>query len=190
MKDQIEKSLIDISLKIAKQGKGCLFVILETKLDYENLIEQDVKSFNIFENQRRLEALALLDGACIIDLKGNLIAYSAHIKNTKTFKGYGTRHAAAHTSSLAGNLTILASEEDKKVKIWKAGQMVMQLGPLEKDIQKKIVEAVTILESVGAGSLAVLGTSILMPTLGITIIPGIIIFGSLHFITKMLWSKQ
>ena len=74
---KIEEVLIDIAIKLAKQNKGCLFVIKLDGLKYETLIPQDVKPFNIIDNQRRLEALALLDGACIIDKNGKLIAYSA-----------------------------------------------------------------------------------------------------------------
>ena len=105
----IEKTLMDIAIKIAKQEKGCLFVIKKNSLSYEPLLHQDVKPFPILENQRRLETLALLDGACIIDEKGYLIAYAVQIKKTKTFIGFGTRHAAGYTASLNGNISILCN---------------------------------------------------------------------------------
>jgi len=106
-KKEIQKLLIDIAVKIAKQGKGCLFVIKENGVKYDLLFEKDIKGFDIFKNERRLEVLALIDGACIIDKKGNLIAYGANIKNVKSFKGFGTRHSAAYTAS-EGNTAILA----------------------------------------------------------------------------------
>jgi len=186
----VEKLLLDIAIKIAKQGKGCLLVIKKDGVVYEPLLPQDVKPFTIQENQRRFETLALLDGACIIDVKGKLVAYAAHIKNTKTFKGYGTRHSAAYTASLHNNTAILASEEDKKIRVFKNGKLVMQLDPFAKDIEKHTKQAVNVLESVGAGSIATIGTSILAPTLGITLLPGIVIFGSTYFLIKLIRKKQ
>ena len=187
---KIEQVLIDIALKIAKQEKGCLFVIKQNGLEYDTLIPQDVKPFDIIDNQRRLEALALVDGACIIDKNGRLIAYSAKIKNTKTFKGFGTRHSAGYTSSLNRNVSILASEEDKKIRIFKNGSLIMQIDPLEKNIEYRTKEVVNVLESIGAGSIATIGASVIAPTLGITLLPGIIIFGSTYYLVKMLQKKR
>lgn len=187
---KIEEILIAIAIKIARQEKGCLFVIKQNGLQYETLIPQDVKPFRIIDNQRRLEALALVDGACIIDKNGNLIAYAAQISNTKTFKGFGTRHSAAFTASLNKNIAILASEEDKKIRVFKNGKLLMQIDPMEKNIEHRTKEAVNVLESIGAGSIVTLGASVLAPTLGITLIPGIVIFGSTYYLIKMLQKKR
>ncbi len=187
---KVEQVLLEISIKIAKQEKGCLFVIKQNGLEYETLIAQDIKPFNIIDNQRRLEALALLDGACVIDKKGYLIAYSAQISNTKTFKGFGTRHSAAFTASLNKNIAILASEEDKKIRIFKNGKLLMQIDPMEKNIEQRTKEAVNVLESIGVGSIATIGASVIAPTLGITLIPGIVIFGSTYYLIKMLQKKK
>lgn len=187
---KIEEVLIEISIKIAKQEKGCLFVIKKNGLNYETLIHQDVEPFDIVDNQRRLEALALLDGACIIDKDGKLIAYSAKIKDTKIFKGFGTRHSAGYTASLNKNIAILSSEEDKKIRIFRNGNLVMQIDPMEKNIEYRTKEAVNVLESIGAGSIATLGATVLAPTLGITLIPGIVIFGSTYYLIKMLQKKK
>ena len=186
----IEKTLIDIAIKIAKQEKGCLFVIKINGLNFDTLLPQDVKPFDILENQRRLEALALLDGACIVDKNGSLIAYSAKIINTKVFKGFGTRHSAAYTASLNKNVAILASEEDRKIRIFKNGKLIMQIDPMEKNIESKTKEAVNVLESIGAGSIATIGASVLAPTLGITLIPGIVIFGSTYYLVKLIQKKK
>lgn len=180
---KIEKFLIDISIKIAKQGKGCLFVIKQGRLNYGLLMEKDIKSFDIFKNERRLELLAIMDGACIIDLRGNLLAYGAQIKNVKSFKGYGTRHSAAYTAS-HNNIAILASEEDRKVKIFKKGKLIMQLDPYEKNIEYKTKDAVNIMESIGAGTITTLGATVLAPTLGISLLPGIIIFGVPYYLIR------
>jgi hypothetical protein len=186
---KVDKALIDIALKIAKQGKGCLLVIKEGKLDYDLLFEQDIKPFNAVTDARRLEVVALVDGATIVDTKGDLIAYSAKIKSSRTFKGFGTRHAAALSASV-NNMVIMASEEDHKVKVFKKGRLLMQIDPFQKDIEYKTNEVVTILESVGAGSLATIGTSLLVPALGIALIPGIVVFGSAHYLMKLLVKKK
>lgn len=189
MKEKIEKFLIDVAIKITREGKGCLFVIEEKKVDYDLLIEQDIKSFNILDNPRRLEALAILDGACIIDLKGNLIAYGVNITNIKSFKGFGTRHSAGYTASLLGNTSIVGSEEDKKVRIFREGKLVMEIDSLTRNIEHRTNEAVNIMESIGFGTLGTIGATALAPHLGITLIPGIIIFGSAHYLIKILLSK-
>ena len=181
----VEEVLTKIALKIAKQGKGCIFIIMNTNFDYAPLLEQDVKPFKIVDNQRRLEALALMDGACIIK-EGELIAYSANVLNVKNYPGYGTRHSASYTASQNGNVVILASEEDSKVRIFKDGKLIMQLDPFEKGIEHKTSEVVSVLESIGAGTLSAIGVGILVPTIGITIIPGIIVFSTSHYVFKLV----
>lgn len=184
--ENIEETLTRIALKIAKQGKGCIFVLMNNKLDYAPLIEQDIKPFKVYENQRRTEALALLDGACIITPQGDLIAYSVNVLHIKTFVGYGTRHGAAYTASHNGNIVLMASEEDMKVRIFKDGKLIMQIDPHEKGIENKTKEVVSVMESVGAGTIGAIGVGILVPTIGITLIPGIIVFSTSHYVFKLV----
>jgi hypothetical protein len=183
---EVEKILVDIALKICKQHKGCIFVIMNRKFDYAPLIEQDIKPFNVFENQRRAETLALVDGACIVSPEGQLIAYACQILNSKPFGYGGTRHSSAATASLNGNVSILSSEEDQKVRIFKNGKLVIQLDALEKNIETRTHEAVSLLESVGMGTLGTIGVSVLAPSFGLAIIPGVIIFGTAHYLSQKL----
>jgi DNA integrity scanning protein DisA with diadenylate cyclase activity len=184
--ENIEETLTKIALKIAKSGKGGIFVIMNNKFDYSPLIEQDIKPFSVYENQRRVEALAIMDGACIISPEGNLIAYSANILNVKTFIGFGTRHAGTYTASFNGNTVIMSSEEDHKVRIFKDGKYIMQIDSHEKGIETKTKEVVSILESIGAGTLTAIGVGILVPTIGITLVPGILVFSSSHYVFKFV----
>ena len=186
--EKIKKKLVEIALEIAKEEKGCLFVIEEKPVDYKNLVNQDIKSFSIFDNQsrRRLKLLGTHDGACIFDLEGNLIAYGVTILNIKVYPGFGTRHSAAYTASLYGNTIIMSSEEDRKVKILKGGKFIMQIDALERNVEKKAGEAVSWLESTGVGTLASLGVSIFAPAIGITLTSGIIVFGASHYLVKQL----
>lgn len=185
---EIEETLIQVGLRIAKRGEGALFVVGE--IVYEPLIDQTVPPFLVSENPKLLESLALMDGAVIIDKDGFMRAYGAMIKSTKTFKNFGTRHSAALTAStVKGNLVVIVSEEDKKIRILKNEKMIMQIDALQKDVEKSVPYAVDLLESVGAGALGTIGTSLLIPTLGITLIPGLIVFGSAYYLGKLLTKK-
>lgn len=191
MTQKIEEVLIEIALKHARLGRGSLFVIMKNKIDYSLLLGDDLKPFNIFENQRRLELLSGgVDGATIIDENGMCIGYSAQILNVKPFSNYGLRHASAATASQNGNVAIISSEEDRKVKIFKNGNIVIQLDPLEKNIEKQTFRVVTILESCGAGLFSIVGLTLVAPQTGITLIPGVIIFGSLYHLIKTFRDKM
>jgi hypothetical protein len=152
-------------------------------------VDQAVPAFKVFDNPKLLESLALIDGAVIIDRDGNLKAYGAMIKSTKTLKNFGTRHSAAATASEKGNLVIIISEEDKKIRVMQEGKIIMQLDSLQKDVEKSIPKAIQFLESIGAGTIGIIGTGILAPGLGLTFLPGIIVFGSAYYIGKILHKK-
>lgn len=175
---------MQVALRIAKRGEGALLVVGE--VDYKPLVNQSVPPFKAIENPKLLESLAIIDGAVIIDKEGFVKAYGAMIKNTKVFKHYGTRHSAALSASKGDNFVVVISEEDRKVKILQRGKMIMQLDALQKDVEKTIPQAVDVLESVGAGTIGVIGTSLLLPGLGLTLLPGLVVFGSAYYLTKTL----
>jgi len=191
--ENIEEILTRIALKLAKQGKGCIFVIMHNKFDYSALIEQDVKPFFIRDNQRRTEILAQLDGACIITLEGQLIAYAVNIMNVQTYSGYGLRHSSSYTASQNKNIVIMSSEEDQKVRIFKDGKLIMEVDPHMKGIESHTKDVVSVLESIGAGTIGAFGVTALMPSIGISLIPGIIVFSTSHYIfkfTQQLFSRR
>jgi len=117
-------------------------------------------------------------------------AYGVMIKSTRTLKNFGTRHSAGITASQKGNLVIVVSEEDRKLRILREGKMIMQIDALQKDTEKAIPKAVGLLESVGVGTIGTIGTSLLVPTLGIALVPGIIVFGSVHYLGRLLVKKK
>lgn len=185
---QIEELLVQVGLRIAKRGEGALFIVGET--EHETLIDQTVPSFKAVDNPKLLESLALIDGAVIIDKKGMVKSYGAMIKSNSTFRNFGTRHSAALTASKKhGNLAIIVSEEDRKIRILKQGKVVMQIDALQKDVEKSVSSAVKLLESIGAGTLGTIGTGLLVPSLGITFLPGVILFGSAYYLGKFLTQK-
>lgn len=190
---EIEQKIIKIAIEIAKSGEGALFVMnLGGKINYEKLVKPKFTEFNIFEKgaEKTLKGLAIIDGAMIIDKEGNLIEYGALIKKTRPFIGFGTRHAAAMTASRNENVSILASEEERKVKIFKDGKYIMQIDALQKNIEKETPIISKILESTGAGFIGTIGTAVVAPTLGIALIPGIIIFGGSYFAIKSFLKKH
>lgn len=187
---EIEEKILGVAIEIAKRGEGALFVI-GNNVKYEKLMKQKIQKFNIFDvgSNKLLKSLAIIDGAMIIDSHGNLLEYGALIKHTKPLIGFGTRHAAALVASKNNNIAILCSEEERKVKIFKDGKYIMQIDPLEKDVEKHIPEITKILESIGAGLLGTIGTSLLAPTLGIALIPGVIIFGGSYYAINYIMKK-
>ncbi len=182
--EKLEETLIQVGLRIAKRGEGALFVVGE--IEYTPMINQSVPPFKAIENPKLLESLALMDGAVIINKKGFVSAYGVKIKSTKIFKNFGTRHSAGLSAAVGENLVVIISEEDKKIKILKKGKMIMQIDALQKNVEQNVSYAVKILETVGAGAVGTIGTSLLLPTLGIAILPGIILFGSAYYLGKLI----
>ncbi len=180
----LEEVLIQVGLRIAKRGEGALFVVGE--VPYKTLVKQTVPPFNIIENPKLLESLALIDGAVIIDKKGFLKAYGVMIKSKKVFKNYGTRHSAALSAAVGDNLVVIVSEEDRKVKILKNGKLVMQLDALQKNVEKSVPGVVGFLEAIGAGTVGAVGTGLLAPALGIALLPGVLVFGSAYYLVRLL----
>jgi DNA integrity scanning protein DisA with diadenylate cyclase activity len=183
----LQETLIQVGLRIAKRGEGALFVIGETK--YKAMVEQSVPPFKVKENPKLLESLAIIDGAVIIDNEGFLRAYGVMIKATKTFKNFGTRHSAGISAATGDNIVVLVSEEDRKIRILKKGKMIMQIDALQRDVEHSVPRAVDLIESIGAGTIGTIGTGLLIPTLGITLLPGIIVFGSAYYLGKLLTKK-
>ena len=184
---KVEDVILKIAIEIAKHGEGALFVIGE-KIPYSHLIKHKIKKISIFDTgaEKLLKGLAVIDGAVIINPKGQLIDYGVLIKKTSPFLGFGTRHAAAITASKGGNISILVSEEERKVKIFKNGKYIMQIDALQKNVVSKVSTISQLLESTGAGVIGTVGAATLVPTLGITLIPGIIVFGGSYYAIKSL----
>jgi DNA integrity scanning protein DisA with diadenylate cyclase activity len=184
---KLEETLIQVGLRIAKRGEGALFVVGE--VEYKPMVNQSIPPFKAIENPKLLESLALMDGAVIINKNGFVSAYGARIKSTKVFKNFGTRHSAALSAAKGDNIVVIISEEDKKVKILKKGKMIIQIDALQKNVEQNIPYAVRIFEGVGAGTIGAIGTSLLIPTLGISLVPGIILFGSAYYLGKLIKGK-
>lgn len=183
---EIEQQIIDICLKIAKRNEGAIFILGNDLKDYKFLVKQSVKKFNIIKNPKLAESLALMDGAIWFNIKGDLEGYGISMTRIDPILNKGTRHAAASYASKFKNTVFLVSQEDKKVRIFKHGSMVIQIDALEKGIETKSKEITHVLESVGVGAIAAIGLGIVAPTLGIALIPGVIVFGTSHYLFRYL----
>jgi len=185
---KLEEVLVQVGLRIAKRGEGALFVVGEVK--FKPLVDQTVPSFRVVDNPKLLESLALMDGAVIINREGYLKAYGVMIESKKTFKNFGTRHSAGYNASMIkGNVVFVVSEEDKKIRILRDGKMIMQIDALQKGVEKSIPYSIQALESIGAGTVGALGAGILAPSLGVALVPGVILFGSAYYLIKYLTNK-
>lgn len=182
--NKLQELILQVGLKIAKRGEGALIVVGEA--EYKPLVDQSVPPFRVLENPKLLESLALMDGAVIIDKEGFMRAYGVMIKSRKTLKNFGTRHSAGMSAARKGNTVFVISEEDKKIRILKEGKMVMQIDALQKNVEKSVHGAVQFLESIGAGTVGAIGTGLLIPSLGLALLPGIVVFGSAWFLGRLL----
>jgi hypothetical protein len=191
-KRNLHEEIIKVCFKIARRGEKAL--ILVGDIDYKQLVEQEIKPFNVIKNPKLLESLALMEGAIIIDKDGNMKAYGVKIKSKLTWKNFGTKHIEGISASInEGNTVYVISNEDLKIRIFKEGKLILEIDAKEKNIEKKIPEISKILESIGIGTVSVIGLSAIAPVVGIVINPGITIFvlvtGVSYFLKKAVELK-
>lgn len=181
-KRKVYGTLLTIAKNIARSKEGALFVIAPTdkfKGLYDLLYPQLFSKHYLDEEGifRVIEKLAILDGAVLISNSGEIVAYGAKIKKTKTVPGYGTKHAAAAgiTSYVKDSTAILVSEEINWIKIFKNGKIVLEMDSEEnpKSLEQKIIsflsEGDTALLTAAGVSAAFLGSAALIP---VTIVGG------------------
>jgi len=82
------------------------------------------------------------------------------------------------------------SRETNKVLVFKEGKTVLDIDPKEPEVKKSKNVILEILESVGVGTVGTIGTGILIPALGLTFFPGLILFGSAYIVGKKLMEKK
>jgi 3-deoxy-D-manno-octulosonate 8-phosphate phosphatase KdsC-like HAD superfamily phosphatase len=194
---EIEKVIIETCIRIGRRGEGSIIVLGEAK--YNPMVEQKIIPFNIIENPKTFESLCLMDGAIIVKLNGTLEAYGCKLKNgLDILKNFGTRHSAGmYASQTKGTTVFVVSEEDRKLRVFKEGKIIMEIDCLAKGIEKQSTEITKILESVGIGTMSVLGAGLLAPVFGIVLVSGVTVFvaatGVSYFIKKAIqfgWLKK
>lgn len=188
----IYKNILGVAEDIAKEKKGALFVLGEKeklKRLYCPLFPQGIR-LNISEKGagKVIEKLATLDGAVLISNSGEVFAYGARLKKSKTLQGFGTRHAAAAgITSFTDSTAILVSEEAALIRVFRDGNVILEMDAKEKPkgLKNKILSFLTeednaLLAAAGA-SAAVVGPSVFF---GPVVAPVIIAGGSVYLAVK------
>ncbi len=135
--DTIEQ-VLEMVNKFALEKKGSLFVITNnTNIHkyyerlYPDLFSNKDINLKCKETRILLSVLTDLDGAIIITEEGKIIDYGAKLKPTAgIFPGHGTRHyAALGITKIPNTMSILSSEEDGQVRIFKNKNLVAEINP-------------------------------------------------------------
>jgi len=131
---EVIKTCIDLALHSVDHG--CIFIIdlggkggYYTKV-YRSLGTEEGKPLSVLNERDKyiIKHLATMDGATIIDKNGSMREFGVTLKKHDTFFGHGKRHAfALGTSKLKGKICILASEEDRHVRIFRDGICVVDM---------------------------------------------------------------
>jgi len=186
---EVEKLILKIAIKVAKRGEGGMIILGDKLRDYNFLVNQDIKPFKLSDNPKTAESLIMQDGALWVGKHGIIKGYGVAMKKITPILNKGTRHGSAIYCSKLGNKVFLISQEDKNVKIYYKGELVMQIDATKKGINKVISPAVNFLEVAGIGGIASIVAPIIGLT-GITLIPGIVIFGIPYFVLKSLIKRK
>lgn len=155
-KNKIARNVINACMDIAFKNvdKGSLFVIeLKRKKagtyyarTLPQIINKNGHPISILDasGMHVIKHLAELDGAMIVEGKGALKDFGVTLKKQHTFMGHGKRHAfALGTSKLSNTICILASEEDKHVRIFRDGVCVVDIDSKTKmpvGMKHKVIE--------------------------------------------------
>jgi len=141
----IGKRIARAALRLSMQGQGAILAIARDPADLDDVIQhkdrapahRDGRQGGVDDDLARLlqlpdvvsasglARLARLDGATIIDLDGNVIAYGAVVRSSDS-QGEGARAAAARTLSAAVEIAISISH-DGPITVYRHGAPVLEL---------------------------------------------------------------
>ena len=183
------KIIVDMAMEFGKEKKGSMFVITQSDIQkYYKLLYPDLftgRKVNIHDKSAEIlvKTLSNMDGAIILDEDGNIIAYGAEITKTSPYKGHGTRHSAAlGISGIPGTVSIVSSEEDGCVRIFRNGITFIEINPFTKTpptLSEKVADLITSshIPLLGGGSLASVA-------LGVNPLVAAIVFTGSYIATK------
>lgn len=134
--NDVIKSCMDIALQNIEHG--CIFVIElngNTKGNYYTKVFQSLKGevndlLSVINEKDMpiIKHLATVDGAVVIENNGDMREFGVTLKISRTFFGHGKRHAfALGTSAQKNIICILASEEDKHVRLFREGKCIVDI---------------------------------------------------------------
>lgn len=150
--------VVDACLKLSyDQPEGCLFVVEIGSVRGRYYRPSNMQVFRK-ENRRLsvlnphdttiIKRLAGIDGAMIVNQRGELVHLGATLVHSKNFVGHGKRHAfALGTSGHSRNLVcILASEEDGHIRTFREGIAIAEINGethMPVPVRSKVVELLT-----------------------------------------------
>lgn len=143
--DQIGQRVARTALRLSMQGHGAILAIAQCPADLDDVIQhkdrapsdRDEPPGDVDADLARLlqlpdvasasglARLARLDGATVIDLAGNVIAYGAVVRSSDS-QAEGARAAAARTLSTAVEIAISVSH-DGPITVYRHGAPVLEL---------------------------------------------------------------
>ncbi|MFH0970857.1 MAG: DNA integrity scanning protein DisA nucleotide-binding domain protein [Candidatus Diapherotrites archaeon] len=186
---KIQKICIDMAIDIVKAGEGGLFVIGETKnysILFPNLFENTTTTIFDKGMDKVLVKLGQIDGAIVIDSGGKIKAYGAHLTRQIAHPGHGTRHAAAKGISVQPGVTaVLASQEDKMVRIFKGGVQMVEINPHTKGVETHLDKIVNFINKPEAA--LVTGAAVGSTVLGVALLPGIVVFAGGYLLASKIF---
>ncbi len=145
---EVIRDVLDLSIELGKKGQkgepiGALFVVGDAGKVMESSREL---SYNPFEKshvhvgdpivQVMLKEFSRLDGAFVISDSGKIVSAYRYLEGDaegiEIPKGLGTRHMAAASISKETNaVSVVLSESDNMVRVFKAGDLVLEIDPEE-----------------------------------------------------------
>jgi hypothetical protein len=169
-KKKVYYDVLEIAKELAKNKEGTLFVIAPKnrfRNTYRLLYPQITAKHYINEKGMKpvLKKLANLDGAILIGDTGEIVAYGAMIKRTRTIPGFGTKHAAAAgiTRHIEDSTAILVTEGLDWIKVFQKGKIVVEMDSgdkppsLVKQVVSFLTDQDTALITTAGASAAILG---------------------------------
>lgn len=152
-KEKVYELALDIAKTVARRKHSGTLIVIgprdKFKGTYRRLYPQLLRRHYINEKGIKpvLNVLASLDGAILISDEGEIIAYGAMLRKIKTFKGFGTKHAAASgiTNYIKRSTALLVSERIDWIKVFKGGKVVVEMDSAERSnkIQKDLINFLT-----------------------------------------------
>lgn len=160
--------IYELCNKVSKQ-RGSIAIVISDGVKSNN----KYSGLNILENEKQFKTLAYSGGNFLISEQGILLDYGTQI-DLPMDKG----------------LRFFVSKSEEKVFVYLNGEIKVDLDPKSPEVKQKKNLILEIIESIGAGTIGTVGTGILVPTIGLTFFPGLILFGSAYAIGKKLLEKK
>jgi len=166
--NKLQELVYDICLKVVKRQESIFIIIWEGETS-----GQKYSGLNALENPKEFEKLCAIGGQILLNEDGIVLSY-----------GYDSDFPRDK------GMCFQVSRETNKVLVFKEGKTVLDIDPKEPEVKKSKNVILEILESVGVGTVGTIGTGILIPALGLTFFPGLILFGSAYIVGKKLMEKK